>query len=264
MLRKRALLAFVLFLLVISTAGPASADSTVRARLEAQNSSGVTGTATLTATSSGDLVVLIKASGLMPGPHAQHIHGFEEGGGHAMCASLMNDKNGDGVITNEEGTGEYGTIFVALTTRGDTSGTSGLALDRMPQADANGDLEYRRTIPAADLPAGLVDELSSLHVVQHGIDVNDNGRYDLAALGESTFAKSLGLPDVPEEATNPASCGVVTGASASTSPHGGIETGGADRESTLNAPMALAGLTLLTTAVVGAWFRYGRRSPSRS
>ncbi|HYO33033.1 MAG TPA: hypothetical protein VES21_09305 [Nocardioidaceae bacterium] len=263
MLRTRALpFSFVLFLLLLSTAAPAAADSTVRARLEAQNASGVGGTATLTATSGGDLVVHIKATGLMPGPHAQHIHGFEDGG-HAMCASMMNDKNGDGVITNEEGTGEYGTIFLALTTRGDTSAESGLALDRMPQADADGNLEYHRTISAADVPADLLDNMSALHVVQHGIDVNDNGRYDLKALGESTFAKSLGLPDVPEEATNPASCGVVTGASASTSPHGGIETGGADGDSGLNAPMVLAGLALLTTAVVTGWFRYVRTSSSR-
>jgi hypothetical protein len=239
MLRTRALpVAFVLLVLTLSTAAPAAADSTVRARLEAQNSSGVGGTATLTATSGGDLVVHIKATGLIPGPHAQHIHGFE-GGGHAMCASMMNDKNGDGIITNEEGTGEYGTIFLALTTRGDTSAESGLALDRMPQADANGNLEYHRTIPAADVPADLLDNMSALHVVQHGIDVNNNGRYDLKALGESTFAKGLGLPDVPEEATNPASCGVVTGASASTSPHGGIETG------------------------VAGWFRYVRPTSSR-
>jgi hypothetical protein len=48
----------------------------------------------------------------------------------------------------------------------------------------------------------------------------------MAALGESTFAKNLGAPGVPEEATDPATCGLVTGAGAMTAPHGGVETGG--------------------------------------
>ena len=77
------------------------------------------------------------------------------------------------------------------------------------------------------VPDGLLEHLSSLHVVQHGIDVNNNDKYDLAALGESTFAKNLGVAGVPEEATNPASCGVVQGAGAAKPARGGVETGGA-------------------------------------
>ena len=213
--------------LALAPGGQAWADTSVHARLHAQNGSGVGGSITLTATNKGQLVVDIQAHGLMPGPHAQHIHGSQEGG-HFMCASMADDTNGDGVVTNEEGAGEYGTIFMALTTRGDTSADSGLALDRMPVADADGHLSYHRTIPASALPNGLLDQLSRVHVVQHGIDVNDNGRYDLKALGESTFAKSLGMSDIPEEATNPASCGVLTGAAAGMPAHGGVETGGGD------------------------------------
>jgi hypothetical protein len=33
--------------------------------------------------------------------------------------------------------------------------------------------------------------------VQHGLDVNGNDKYDLEGLGESTFAKSLGVSGVP-------------------------------------------------------------------
>ena len=36
-----------------------------------------------------------------------------------------------------------------------------------------------------------------LHVVQHGIDVNGNGKYDVEGAGISTFAKNLGVPGVP-------------------------------------------------------------------
>jgi hypothetical protein len=43
-------------------------------------------------------------------------------GGHAnhfMCPTLANDKDGDGILTNEEAVGEYGTTYLPLTTSGD-------------------------------------------------------------------------------------------------------------------------------------------------
>ena len=90
---------------------------------------------------------------------------------------------------------------------------------------------YERTFSADELPAGLVEHLSDAHVVQHGIDVNGNGRYDMAGAGVSTFAKNLGVAGIPEEVTDPASCGVITGAKAPMSPHGGVETGGGTQDS---------------------------------
>jgi hypothetical protein len=223
-------------------AAPAQADTTVRAVLKPLNGSGASGVAKLTATDDGRLIVVIHARGLVPNqPHAQHIHGAL-GGGHFMCPSKANDTNGDGILTNEEATGEYGTLFFSLTTRGDFSASSGLSLDRMPVADAHGNLNYRRTFPSSGVPDKLLNHLTELHVVQHGIDVNHNGRYDMKALGQSTFAANLGLKGVPEEATDPASCGVVTGASAPMAPHGGVETGGGAAGGQVTAPLAAAGL----------------------
>jgi hypothetical protein len=98
-----------------------------------------------------------------------------------------------------------------------------------------------------------------VHVVQHGIDVNHNDKYDIAALGESTFAKSLGLNNVPEEATDPASCGVVQGASAGKPARGGVNTGG-EPVSSLNVPLAAGGVSLLLLSVA---FMFGRR-PARA
>jgi hypothetical protein len=49
------------------------------------------------------------------------------------------------------------------------------------------------------IPDGVLEHLSSVHVVQHGIGVNNNGQYDLDALGVSTFAENLGRTGVPEE-----------------------------------------------------------------
>jgi hypothetical protein len=223
----------------------AAADTTVKAKLVEQNGSGATGTVSLTALDNGGLRVVIRSQGLVPGqPHAQHIHGSAHGG-HFGCPTLdKNDKDGDGVLTNEEATGEYGTVFVALTTEGGSTPQDGLDVKRMPVADSEGRVNYERTFPAEVVPEGLVKHLSSVHVVQHGIDHNNNGKYDVDALGVSTFAESLGAKDVPEEATNPASCGVVQGAGMSGRPRGGVETGGAPGPD-LNAPLAAAGAALL-------------------
>jgi hypothetical protein len=243
----------------LTLAGVATADTSVTARLHPLNGSGAGGTVRLTATDDGRLIVVIHAHGLVPGqPHAQHIHGSLEGGGHFMCPSLKDDKNGDGILTNEEAMGEYGTIFFSLTTRGDSSARSAMAVDRMPVADSKGRLDYRRTFSAKRVPDALLTHLSSLHVVQHGIDVNHNGRYDMAALGVSTFAKNLGIPGVPEEATDPATCGLVTGAGASTAPRGGVETGGGPAGSS-NAGLALVGGAMVAASALLVFARLRSR-----
>jgi hypothetical protein len=243
----------------LGCAAPASADTTVTARLQAINRSGVRGTASITANDDGSLTVVIHGTGFVPGvPHAQHIHG-SFGGRHYRCPSMQDDTNGDGVLTNEEGAGEYGTMYLSLTTRGDTSPKSGLAMARMPVADASGRIDYRRRIPASQVPAVLVRHLSEVHIVQHGIDANHNDRYDKNALGVSTFATNMGAPGVPEEATDPASCGVLTGAKAPLAPAGGVETGGGSGGST-NLPLAGAGAALLAgSAVLLARSAGGRR-----
>jgi hypothetical protein len=228
----------------------AAADTTVKAKLVEQNGSGVSGTVTLTALDDGGLKVVIHSQGLVPGqPHAQHVHGSAHGG-HFGCPTLKkNDTDGDGVLTNEEATGEYGTVFLALTTTGGATPQDGLDVKRMPVADSKGRVTYERTFSAKMVPDGLLEHLSSLHVVQHGIDANNNGKYDVEALGVSTFAESLGVPNIPEEATDPASCGVVQGAGMTGRPRGGVETGGAPGPA-LNAPLAAAGAALLLLAAV--------------
>jgi hypothetical protein len=242
-LRNSLILAAALALLCLPMS--AAADTTVKAKLVEQNGSGGSGTVSLTALGNGGLKVVIHSQGLVPGqPHAQHIHGSAHGG-HFGCPTLKkNDTDGDGVLTNEEATGEYGTVFLALTTRGGATPQDGLDVDRMPVADSKGRIDYKRTFSAKMIPDGLLEHLSSLHVVQHGIDANNNGKYDVEALGVSTFAESLGVPNIPEEATDPASCGVVQGAGMSGRPRGGVETGGAPGPD-LNAPLAAAGAALL-------------------
>jgi len=218
---------------------PAAAD-TVNFSLNEMNGSGAQATATITTNDDGSMTVEIQGSGFTPdSPHAQHIHG--DASGDFFCPSPSADANGDGQVATEEGVTQYGDVMVSLTTTGDASADSGLAVDRMPVADADGNLEYSRTIPASAIPAGITENIENLHIVQHGLDVNGNGKYDLPALGESVFAKSLGVKGIPEEATNPATCGEV-------SPIGGTDTGGATTDDSDSMPLLAAG----GAALVGA------------
>ena len=225
---------------------PAHAD-TVNFQLNEQNGSGATASASITNNADGSLTVRIDGSGFTPNmPHAQHIHGAATG--NFVCPSPSRDTNGDGQVSTEEGVPDYGGVMVSLTTQGDASADSGLAVDRMPVADAQGNLTYERTIPAAVIPAGIAENVANLHIVQHGLDVNGNDEYDLDGLGESVFAKSLGLEGIPEEATNPATCGEVTPT--------GVETGGTGTEGAESLPMlAVGGAALLGAAGLAA----GRR-----
>ena len=92
----------------------------------------------------------------------------------------------------------------------------------------------------------MTEQLSHLHVVQHGIDVNGNGRYDVAGAGVSSFAENLGVPGVPGGGDGSRRCGVVTGAMAPTPPKGGPETGGADTApASFDVPLAALGALLL-------------------
>lgn len=213
------------------------------------NKSGSSSTATLWL--KGDTVkVHIKGTGFTPkSPHAQHLHGSFSSGKAFTCPTPKADKDADGQVNVEEGLPMYGDIMVSLTTSGDTSKKSGLAVERMPMADAKGNLDYERTIK---LPEGAGAKLKHLHIVQHGLDANDNDKYDMDALGESSFAKSLGAKGIPEEATNPATCGMVSGASVGHMPHGGVDTGNGDTASGASAaPIALGGLAFLGAG--GAW-----------
>lgn len=236
--------------LSLTAALPAHADQKVTFKLDELNKSGASATATVTARDDGSLHVKITGSGFTPNsPHAQHIHGAAHSH-NFFCPPASADKDGDGQVATEEGLPQYGDVFVSLTTKGDTSKKSGLAVDRMPVADAKGDLSYERTIPASALPKGTVDSLQHLHIVQHGLDANGNDKYDMEALGESVFAKSLGVNGIPEEATNPATCGEVAAM-------GGVETGAGSTSGVENAGLLAAGGFALLGA--GAVFLVRRR-----
>ncbi len=169
------------------------------ADLNPLNRSGADGTAYLKKDGT-QLTTKIYTEGMAPNlPHAQHIHGMAQA--ISECPTLRADDNGDGLINTVEGLPSYGPIQVSLTTRGDTSPESALAVDRFPVASSVGFLRYERTF---SVPSSVARNLGDFAIVQHGVDLNGNGRYDFRAAGKSELDPSL-----PQEATIPANCGVI-------------------------------------------------------
>ncbi len=181
---------------LFSTGSVAQADTTqmYRSTQQALNGSGASANVTVS-TDGTNITVNINATGLTPGaPHAQHLHI----GGQNVCPTASADTDGDGLVNTAEGQPAYGGVKVSLTTSGDTSPSSALAVDRFPTADSSGNLSYSRTFA---LPDGVTaQDVANAVVVQHGIDLNGNGMYD----GD---AKSSLDPGLPLEATIPADCG---------------------------------------------------------
>ena len=239
---RTALLAVPAIVALPFTASPAMAeDASYSIELESLNDSGATGIALLVL-DGNDLTVTIESDGLVPGqPHAQHIHGMPTLDVDYMCPTSADDANGDGIVTTSEGVPSYGEVTIALTTEGDMSADSGVAVDRMPLADEAGSLRYERTFAIDD---EFVDNIRNLHIVQHGIDVNDNDQYDMDGAGPSDLN-----PELPGEATHPATCGMVEGASVGAVPSGGVQTG-AGTTSGVESPtgLVLGGAALLSAA----------------
>jgi LPXTG-motif cell wall-anchored protein len=248
-----ALPAALTFALVGSGSAFAADSITTQADLEVLNNSGATGTAMLML--DGDrLTVKIHSTGLVPNaPHAQHIHGTPDGQTDFRCPddNMSLDKNNDGIINVVEGATVYGPINISLTTKGDTSDKSGLAVDRMPVADAKGEIDYQRTITVGK---DVQENLKNLHVVQHGIDVNKNGKYDFEA------GKSELDPKLPQEATAPANCGAIAGSTMGAVPAGGVETGSGSTGGT-ESP-ALLGFGAAAMAAAGGLVVAARRRRS--
>lgn len=233
------------------TSKAAAAGQAYQINLEGLNKSGSQGTALLSLDGT-KLTVKIEAKGLVPGqPHAQHIHGSTDG--HDFhCPDTSADKNGDGIVTTAEGLPSYGDINISLTTKGDTSKKSGLAVERMPAAKGDGTLSYSRTITVSQ---DVADHIKDLHVVQHGIDANDNDKYDFGK------GKSELDPKLPQEATAPANCGMVKGAAVGSMPVGGVETGAGSTQGVESPGLLAAGTAALLAA--GGFFAVRRSVAGR-
>jgi hypothetical protein len=187
---------------------------TLVADLTELNSSGASGTATATVRNQKILQIEVHAEGLSPdAPHAQHIHYGDEA--RNECPSLFDDTDNDGLINTVEGVPAYGPVVVSLTTVGDTSPASVLAVSRYPVA-SDGSFHYSRSdinftrvsgtgyTGGGGTPKQIADSVREGEgvVVIHGVDYNANGIYDGTEMSELD-------PSLPREATDPAACGVL-------------------------------------------------------
>ena len=143
----------------------------------------------------------VKARGLLAdAPHAAHIHYGDQA--RHECPTLDLDTNGDWHLSTSEGVPAYGPVAVSLTTFGDTSPDSVLAIDRYDTA-TNGTIRYEREehIPTSWEVAEAIARGEGV-VVIHGVDYDGDGVYG----GD---VKSDLDPELPTEATDPALCGVL-------------------------------------------------------
>ena len=168
-------------------------------RIIALNTSGVQGSAE--AIVQGRSVTFdVDARRLLKGmPHAQHIH-FGAKARHE-CPTIA-DAGGDHQLTTTDGAPAYGPIRISMTTKGDTSPASGLAVTRFPAAP-RGSFTYNRTVRTPKGVAAAIARGDAVYVV-HGVDYNGNGKYDFKGNGKSELDPSL-----PSEATDPAGCTVL-------------------------------------------------------
>jgi hypothetical protein len=195
---------------VLATGALAQSDTvTFRGQINSLNDSAASANATATLDeSTNQLDVRINGQGFAAAPHAQHIHGVQSG--QSTCPTVGQvDEDGDGFASTPEGQTTYGPIQASLTTEGDTSPDSALAVERFPTYETG---TYSRTI---QLSQDVASELDRLHIVMHGNDVNGNGEYDAGDIGMSPLNEEL-----PFEATMPAACGTLTAQAA-----GGVQTG---------------------------------------
>jgi hypothetical protein len=146
----------------------------------------------------------IDASGLVKkAPHAQHIH-FGAQARHE-CPTADDDSNRDFRLNTVEGTPAYGPVRKSLTLRGDTSPASVLAVNRYPMA-RQGEVHYNRTHYFGNDALKRAIRSGKGVLVIHGVDYNNNGKYDFEGAGKSELD-----PKLPAEATDPAACGVLRG-----------------------------------------------------
>ncbi len=210
-----------------------------QAVLKPLNKSNDTGNSTVVLTANNNGTFTVRTTGSSPAlAHAQHIHI----GGTNSCPDISADKDKDGLINTTEGDPSYGPIEISLTTSGDASKASGLAVDRFPTADANGNVTYERTFP---LPEGITQDMVAKGViVTHGVSeiTGDKAKYDGEKKSDIPGSEAL-----PLEATIPATCGKLVAM-----PVGGVDGGAGSTAGFEQMGLMVAGATTLVAG--GALF----------
>lgn len=243
---------------LLAVTGPAAAaDGTTSGDLAPVPLNGVDGSGDAMVWVDGTtLTVEFAASGLLAGsPHAAHLH-FGADAKH-QCPTEADDADGSGTITTSEGVPSYGSVQVSLTTEGDTSADSALAVDRFDAAEG-GSIDYQRG--EIEVSQDVADAVSAgdVALVVHGVDHDGSGAYD----GDT---KSDLDPSLPAEATDPALCGILSASQMDQMPAGGVQTGTGTTAGIEHAGLiAGGGVALLAGAGLGVGLVARRRAAQDS
>lgn len=241
--------------LMFSAAPALAAEGSAQADLQPIVVNGADGSGSAMVSISGTtLTFTLAAEGLLAdAPHAAHIHYGEDARNECPAESdntaeaLEGETNPEEHLTVTEGAPAYGAIIVSLTTTGDSSPDSGLAVDRFGVGD---DIDYSRgDVQVTEAVAEDILSGESV-VVVHGVDHNGNGTYDAGTRGVSDLDPSL-----PGEATDPALCGVLNASQMSAMPAGGVDTGAGSTSVLQNAGLIGAG----SVALIGGAALLARR-----
>ena len=161
-------------------------------RPQADSGSNVTGDARLVEVD-GQLKVEVQARGLSPMlPHLMHIHGELEAENECPGPEARRGGVRPGLIETVDGLPAYGPILVTFSRKGDTSAEAGLNLQTANVANKGGRLSYQRVL--MDVPDDVLDELDDLHIVIHGEDLDDDGKYDPRPITELGAPLEVELP----------------------------------------------------------------------
>ncbi|HYN96561.1 MAG TPA: hypothetical protein VES42_22185 [Pilimelia sp.] len=182
-----------------TASGAASIDgrsSVAVVRLGQLNDSGAHGVAVVRLRGTRVSLHLVVSGVLRNAPHAMHFHA----GAAGRCPTRAADVNSDGVVSVTEGHPFYGGVVTSLTTSGDTSPSSALAIDRFPTAPRGTIVYHRQLTVTADVAASI--RARNAVLVVHGTDGNNSGTYDGALVSDLD-------PNLPMEATAPAACGAI-------------------------------------------------------
>ncbi|REE05172.1 hypothetical protein [Citricoccus muralis] len=214
-----------------------------QATLDPLNDSGTSGQAMIEL-DGNEATVTVNVSGAAetfmdgPFPHAQHIHIASQG----VCPTPEADTDGDGAISVPEGHPFYGEIGTSLTTEGDTSADSALAIERFPGGSA---YNYERTFELNDATAASLADGTAVMVV-HGVDP--------AKLSAEAQEKPSELdPALPLAATLPAACGTVNVSQMGQMPEGGADTGSPVQQSDTSGIFLGVGALAVAALGGGAW-----------
>lgn len=242
---------------LFAVAGPAAAaEGSVQAKLAPVPVNPVNGSGSAMAEISGTTMSFtLAAQGLANLPHAAHIHFGADARNECPTASDNNAKPLEGEtkeaehFTTTEGAPAYGEIVVSLTKTGDTSPSSGLAVDRFAAGES---FEYSRGDVQVTEELGQAIVSGKGVVVVHGVDYDGDGALSPGERGVSDLD-----PKLPGEATDPALCGVLNASQMGNMPSGGVETGAGSTTGTEN--IGLIGAGVGAVAAAGGAALYARR-----